>query len=257
MGWPSKLTVLQGVATLALVWVAVGCGASGRPSVRFTADADTAVAKVGDRIITKGRLDHWMHIAAIRDYELFPKGPVPSWVVPDPPSFSKCVAHLESEQDLTKFESAAKRHADALAKCRQSYKGLRVQALRGIISGEWLIEIGNARGLKFTPLQKRRWYEKELREQLGTLAAVPAYFRTIGETYSDQRFRAETKLVSLALESELGPPHADIRTHRAAVAGYLRRVLKKWSAKTICMPGYVVQDCSEYRGPGGPEITIL
>jgi hypothetical protein len=40
---------------------------------------------------------------------------------------------------------------------------------------------------------------------------------------------------------------------RAALAGFIAAWRKKWIARTTCSPGYVVQKCSEYRGPLTPE----
>jgi foldase protein PrsA len=44
---------------------------------------------------------------------------------------------------------------------------------------------------------------------------------------------------------------------RLALSSFARAFRSKWTAKTDCRPGYIVQKCSQYRGPMSPESNPL
>jgi hypothetical protein len=250
----SKLQLNLVTLLLTVVSSAVlGCGSSGDDSGRRS----ERVVEVAGRVITKEALEHWIHIAAIRDYELFPTKPVPPWVIPDPPRFVRCIAHLASKPDLTRYQSPVEQHTEFMGQCERTYQQLRIQVLGALISGEWLIGEGEARGLKLTAAEERHWSEKVLKGQLGSLASAQKYLKIIGETDADQLFRAKIKLYSIKMEAELAPNGVS-KTQRAIALGhFFSKLPARWAAKTSCASGYVVQNCRQYSGALPPEIKIL
>ena len=59
------------------------CGDSG--------PAANVVAQVDRYTITRPELEHWTDVEAVLAYETEPKRVVPAGVVPDPPSYDKCI----------------------------------------------------------------------------------------------------------------------------------------------------------------------
>src|ERR1700722_15283398 len=82
----TSLTNMVGAACFAaMTLTACGGGTGGRD----------IIAHVGTREISKSSLEHLISIEAITDYEEFPNPTIPTSLVPEPPRYTGCVAHLQ------------------------------------------------------------------------------------------------------------------------------------------------------------------
>jgi hypothetical protein len=220
----------------------VGCG--GRDA------SQEPVAWVRARPITRAALDHWIHIAAVRDFALFPKTFVPDGLVPDPPTYEHCVAYLAEG-------SAALPHERLKRQCARRYAALKRQVLGALIGARWLIQEGEAHGFTVTRAEERHRYETTIRRQVGGAAAVAKYFAITGETASDQLFRARIKLMSTKLEQEVLGHRARGESPARALGRYFEALPRRLTAHTRCSKGYVIPECREYRGKASPQLDLL
>jgi hypothetical protein len=106
------------VVSLLSVGALSGCGGGSGQSV----------ATVGKEAISKQRLAHWMTVVAAEG------------VVPDPPSFAKCVAR-EKTIVSEAIASVLKQQ------CRSEYNALNQQAFTYLIESRWLLREASAEGL--------------------------------------------------------------------------------------------------------------
>jgi foldase protein PrsA len=226
----------------------------------FTANAlagcgsgDATVVQVGERAISRASVDHWTHVVAIRDYQLRPQRPVPAWVVPDPPKFAACVAHLKGSSR----NGAGISGSPPKTQCRQKYQALREQVLGFLISGNALIQEGEARGLKATDAEIKRRFALATHVQFGSRGAYKHDLAITGETDSDQMFRAEIKVFTTKIEHQYLTALGQTQAQRArALVEFEETFPKRWARKTSCRPGYVVPACRQYQGTQVPRIIL-
>jgi hypothetical protein len=212
-----------------------------------------AVIKVRGHVITKTEFAHWMAVTAARDYNLSPDRPVPSWVLPDPPRYARCIAHLQTVPPTSGTESAS----PARNQCQRRYDELRTQVLTSLTTAEWLISEGEERGLSATAKEIQARFAAVKRNLFGSEAAFEAYLKYTGETVADQLFRAKIKVYSVKLEAKARNELLSGKIGRQAFARRAAEFPKKWSARTTCLSGYVMPNCKQYKGQRQPKIELL
>jgi hypothetical protein len=219
--------------------------------------SNEAVAQVGGSVITKTMFDHWLHVAAVRNYQLHPLKPVPKGVVPDPPRYTQCVAYLKSLPPRNYHALPNIRPGTTFrGQCKELYDQLREQTLRGLITAYWLIGEGKARGLHASRSAIRQFYERSWKGGYASRAEFQKSLANSGETIADQMFRAEVKVYSGQIEREYVKKGVK-RLTNPALARFLTQFPIRWAARTSCRKGYIVPDCRQYRGPASPEAVLL
>lgn len=248
--WLSAVFALT-VALLALALSA--CGNSAGSQV---------VLRVGDRSITRSTVEHWVHILAVKDYKLKPFSPVPAWVIPHPPEYRACAAHLQAEARAAAPRSAPQpppnaSETQAKAKCRAQYAQLRAQTISFLINSEALLQEGPARGLSESPREIKQRFARVKESEFPVASAFPRYLKIVGETLGDQMFRARIKVFTAKIEAQiLGAKGQSLQQRYHALVQFGDEFPVRWAHKTHCEPGFVVANCSEYRGPEKPRLTI-
>jgi hypothetical protein len=220
-----------------------GCGSAGGSS--------EAVVDMNGAKLTKATVEHWVSIAAARDYELMPSKPIPRWVIPDPPKFTECIAHLPAL--LGQGAKPPQTLGGRKAQCESRYQALRDQVLSGLISGEWFIAEGKRKGLRATEAEVTHRVERVRTSAFGNEAAFKRYLSYTGETFADQMFRSRIKVYSEKILQEIVAKPDRVQAMHEFSQGFPRR----WVAKTSCSPGYVVPGCKQYRGSVIPEAGSL
>jgi hypothetical protein len=208
---------------------------------------------VDGETITKGAVAHWLHIIAVRDYELKPTRPVPTWVIPDPPAYKECTDHLAG----TARPSSPRTRAYYRTECKQEYERLKQQTLDFLITGAWFIQEGRARGMRETDQEVRKRVARALKAEFGGLGGFARDRKFIGETYADEMFRSRFKIYSEKMEVAFKTASGRTPTQRGRIfTAWVEAFPKKWAAHTTCSRGYVVPDCREYKGSEQPHIQL-
>jgi foldase protein PrsA len=243
--------VLYLSSTLAVIPFALastsGCGGS---------TSANAVAVVGGNVITKASFEHWLHVAAVRDYQQQPLTTVPAGVVPDPPLYTHCVAHLKAEADKPSALLPAQSAIPPKKQCEQRYQRLREQVLGSLITAYWLIGEGKARGLVATDKAVNQYVEMSWKNAYPSRAAFEKSLVNAGETMSDQLFRAKVKVFSAQIEKQYAS-NSSGHAHTPALLKFLSELPRRWTAKTSCRKGYVVPNCKQYKGMLRAEPQLL
>lgn len=189
--------------TSACVLSVAGCGSRGVPS--------GVAVRVGNVSIATTTVDHWMSIMA----SFSPAAGLRLHEVPDPPRYTSCVASLEQSSDT----GSARAHV-YLSACARRYETLKRQALRFLISSEWVEGEASALGVTLRPADLHR----QVREFESRQAATPQEFRQFlartGETMADVVLQA--KVAGLTAELPRQVEQDGGRVSRAAVVAYYR-----------------------------------
>jgi foldase protein PrsA len=227
-----------------------------------------AVAVVGDETISRAEFDRWLSAAA-RSQSTPGTGPV---VVPDPPSFTRCVeAKARSGRDRGQPREAV------LDECRSEYNRLRDQVMQFLISGEWLEQEAAEREIQVDDAQVRQQFEDQKRQSFGKEADYEEFLRTSGQTEEDLLYRVRLDILANKIRDEVvrDTPEvtdADIeeyyRTHRedfarqtleevretirtrlvserqqSALDEYVVGFRRNYRDKTVCAPDFRFEDC--------------
>jgi foldase protein PrsA len=168
------LRALGGVSLAGICAVAAtGCGGSDVPS--------DAVAKVNDTVITKQQFDHWFASAAKAQRQ---QGGPP--VVPDPPTYSKCVAGLGSQQP----KGAAKpKESDLKKQCKQTYDQLKQQVMQFLIQSQWVQQEAEDQDVAVKAAEVQRLFEDQKKQAFPKEKDYKKFLASSGATEQDILFR--------------------------------------------------------------------
>jgi foldase protein PrsA len=148
------------IAATAAAILATGCG-SGVPS--------GDVAKVGDTVISKPQLEHWMRVVlASQRQQTGAKGPI---TLPKPGS--------------------------------QAYNGIRDQALQFLVSAAWIRGEAKARGITATPSEIRRQFEDTKNQSFKTEKDYRKFLATSEMTQGDINTRVEQDLLQQKIRQKV------------------------------------------------------
>jgi hypothetical protein len=149
-----------------------------------TADATPAkvLATVGRTPITLGAVERLMVQA---------NAPTP---VPDPPSYSACVAQLRAEPPRSGISPATQSDAQLKRACHQHYEELLQAALRTAIHNQWVVGEATEEGVRVSQPEIEHEFDVS-RRSFGTDAKFEAYRKGTKETIADMMF--ELKLTQL------------------------------------------------------------
>jgi foldase protein PrsA len=180
----------MGAATL-LLSCATGCG-GGIPR--------DAVVKVGNRTVLKTTFQHWMAVAASSTART-PSGAIRATpVVPEPPHYTACVAHLYAIA-AKPANGGAKPNAELLkSECEQQYKLLQQQVLAFLISSDWLLGEAEAQGVKVSNQEVRRLFQDIKTQQFPRPEAFEHYLVSSGLTVGDLLLRVKVNLLSSKIQ---------------------------------------------------------
>lgn len=199
------------------------------------------VAQVGGSTITKGELNHWMSTLAGGDfYEVAKAHTVPAGLVSEPANYGACVAHLEAIAAISDAGPARPTAAQLLKKCRELQQGLKLQALNFLVQSRWLIGLYGEAGLKATDAEAMQLLKRVKAEQFPD-EKLQQYLARRRRSLSDELFVMKLNVLQQKVTQKL---NAGGQQALAAFA----EAGQRWTAKTSCRAGYVVQHCKQYSG---------
>lgn len=205
---PLRLTAAICLTGIAAV-TASGCGGTDVPS--------DAVARIGDTVITKEAFDTWYASAAKSQAQ---QGGTP--VPPDPPTFAKCVAALETQQREAQAaankgkkgkDEAAEPEIDAAAlkkQCRQAYTQLRQQVMQFLIQSQWVVQEAKEQGVEVTDKAVRDAFEEQKQQAFPKEADYKKFLRTSGTTEENILFQIKLNLLQTKITEKLQKDQAKV-----------------------------------------------
>jgi foldase protein PrsA len=208
------LKPIRCVAALSAVFFAVGglaaCGGD-LPS--------DAVVQVNGQPITKATFNHWLVVAASASAAAAPGQKAPKPVVPDPPAYSNCIAHLKEVEPKPAKGQQPKTEAALKAQCEQQYKALQQTTLGFLISSDWVIGQGEEDGVKISDKEVQQQFNKLKKQQFPKEAEFQKFLATTGQTVSDLLLRVKLSMLTTKIQEKVAK-EAKKNVNEAAVAKY-------------------------------------
>ena len=250
----------SGLLAACLAVVALGaCGGGSNSSasnpVRSTSERPTrpasdTVAQVGQLVIARPMLNHWMEIELRDDYESAFKRNAPEDLVSEPPNYPACIAVL---QRLIPFRGTGKRNPPASTtqlrdNCRRLYRAIKTQALSFLVASDWLINFSSAHGVNVTD-----------EEVSHTLKRVEAEQHPRPRQSAESRVQALGKAVYLAKIDLLRKKLAQRIQREGGSEAKLAKEASGSANTAVCPTGYVVAHCLQFKAPAytGPALSVL
>lgn len=203
---------------------------------------NNAVVSVDGESITKDTFNHWMMVTAVSSQAATTGKPV----VPDPPDYTACIAHLEATQPKPVKGAPKPTEAQLKTQCKAQYKSLQSQVLSFLILSKWILGEASSLGVKVSDKEVKKQFDKLKTQQFPKPAEFQKFLSTSGQTVSDLLLRAKLNLLSSKIQQKVINQAAKPQT---ALSTFAQEFKKKWTAKTDCYAGYVVPDCKQYKAP--------
>jgi foldase protein PrsA len=154
-----------------------------------------AVVQVGSNPITKTTFEHWLSVAAASSATTA-TAKTAKPVVPDPPSYTNCIAHLEATAAKPAKGQAKPTTAQLKSECEQQYTSLKQEVLGFLISSEWVIGEASHLGVNVS--------DKEVKnEQFPKAAEFEKFLATSGQTVSDLLLRVKLNMLSSKIQQKI------------------------------------------------------
>ncbi len=188
MSKPTRSITALGAVFFAIVGLAA-CG-GGIPG--------DAVAKVGSEAITKATFNHWMSVAAASSAT----SSTSKAIVPEPPAYTACIAHLKATSTTTKG-STAPSAATLKTECESQYKTLQSEVLGFLISSNWVLGEAAELGISVPDATVKKEFEKIKDEEFPKAAEFQKFLATSGQTASDLLLRVKLNLLSTKIQQKV------------------------------------------------------
>jgi foldase protein PrsA len=227
--------VLAGVLTVALAAAAVVLFLE-----PFGGDEDEkrsvpsgAVAVAGDEEISRADFDHWLRSSAQSQH----RGAGVA-IVPDPPSFERCVA--------TKRDDPSEQGAgddELRARCRQEYESLRDQVMQFLISAAWIELEAEDRGIDVADAEVRRQFEDQKEQSFENERDYQEFLRTSGQSEEDVLYRVHLDILSNKIREEVVSGKQGDEQQRA-LDSFVEDFETRYREMTVCAEDFVMSSCS-------------
>jgi foldase protein PrsA len=198
-----------------------------------------AVVNVNGTPVTTATFNHWMMVAANASSASTTTGAAaPKAVVPDPPTYKNCIAHLEVTAPKPAKGQPKPTAAQLKSECEQQYTSLKQTTLGFLISANWLIGEANEQGVKVSDAEVTKAFNKIKGQQFPSEAQFQKFLGSTGYTVSDLLLRVKLDELSTKIQQKI--------TKNAG---------KKPSQKEI--QSYYEQHKSQYGQPEKRDILIV
>jgi foldase protein PrsA len=176
------------VAAVALV----ACGSSSDNSV-----PSNAVASVDGTPITKAEYEKWAQIMAQGSAQ-----PGTEAVVPDPPTFTRCIAFLRRNTRTARGQPAPT-DVTLRAQCRQQNEALVQQTMATLIQNVWIEKEAKDQGVSVSDAEVERQLATTKRQSFPTARAYARFLRQSGMTEDDVFERIRTQVLTQKLTRKI------------------------------------------------------
>jgi foldase protein PrsA len=162
-----------------------------------------AVVSVNGNPITTSTFNHWMMVAAGSSAAASATGQAAKPVVPDPPSFKACIAHLEATAPKPAKGQPKPTAATYKAQCEQQYTALKQQVLGFLISANWVLGEAEAQGVKVSDKEVQKQFNQIKSQQFPKEADFKKFLASSGQTVSDLLLRVKLDMLSQKIQQKV------------------------------------------------------
>ena len=165
--------------------VAVGCG--GVPG--------NAVATVDGTSISKATFDHWLNVAS--------KSSGTNATVPDPPSFTKCIADKRKTTPAPAKGKPKTTDEQLKKQCQTQYDALRNQVVGLLVSYQWIEGEAKQQGVTVTDAEVKKSFDTQRKQNFPKDADYQKFLKTSGQSNDDIMLRVKLDLLSQKIRDKV------------------------------------------------------
>ncbi len=163
-----------------------------------------AVVSVNGTPITNTTFNHWMTVAAGSSAAAAAPGQTaPKAVVPDPPTYKACIAHLEATAPKPTKGQTKPTPAALKSQCEQQYTALKQQVLAYLISANWVLGEASERGVKVSDAEVKKQFNQIKTQQFPKEADFQKFLASTGYTVSDLLLRVKLNTLSSKIQQKV------------------------------------------------------
>jgi foldase protein PrsA len=182
------IAALCAVLFASLALVACGGGIPGNAVVNIG----------GANPITKDTYSHWLGVAASSTGATGEKA-----TVPDPPTYTACIAHLQATTAKPAKGQKAPTPAALKQQCEQQYKSLQQEVLGFLISSSWVLGEAKSLGVKVSDKEVEAQFLKIKHQQFPKAAEFEKFLATSGQSVSDLLLRVKLNMLSQKIQQKI------------------------------------------------------
>jgi foldase protein PrsA len=127
----------------------------------------------------------------------------PKPVIPEPPKYTACIAHLEATQAKPAKGAPAPSVAQLKSQCEQQYKTLQPEVLGFLISSQWVLGEGSALGVNVTDKEVKKRFSQIREQQFPKAAEFEKFLANSNQTVSDLLLRVKLNLMSSKIQQKI------------------------------------------------------
>jgi len=131
-------------------------------------------------------------------------------VIPDPPDYKACIAHLKAIAPKPAKGQTAPTEAQLKSECETQYKALVQEVLGFLISASWVIGEGESLGVKVSDKEVEKEFDKIKAQQFPKASEFQKFLASSGETVSDLLLRVKLNLLSTKIQQKVAKQKATI-----------------------------------------------
>ncbi len=162
-----------------------------------------AVVSVNGQPISKETFNHWLAVAASSSVAAPPGQKPGKPILPEPPAYTVCIAHLRAVEPKPAKGQKPKTEAALKAQCEQQYKALQQQVLGFLISSEWVLGEAKERGINVSSQEVAKRLNTLKKQQFPKEAEFQKFLATTGQSVSDLLLRVKLSMVSQKIQEKV------------------------------------------------------
>jgi len=124
------------------------------------------------------------------------------------------------------------------------------QALGFLVTSEWVLGEAAARHLSVSEAEVKQRFARLVHQSFPKAGSLQQYLAKSGENEADLLARIKVELLASHIAAQVTAGKSSSQ-RSALLAGFERAFQAHWKRLTSCDPGYVMEDCRQYKG--GPE----
>jgi phosphatidylethanolamine-binding protein (PEBP) family uncharacterized protein len=121
------------------------------------------------------------------------------------------------------------------------------QALGFLITSEWVLGEARGRHIALSEAEVKRRFTQLVHQSFPKAGSMHKYLEKSGETEADLLARIKVELLASHIAANVTAGKSSSQRSEL-LSGFERNFQTHWKALTICNPGYVMEDCKQYKG---------
>jgi Raf kinase inhibitor-like YbhB/YbcL family protein len=147
--------------------------------------------------------------------------------------------------------TAALSHSKVHSKAARA--ALKRQVLSFLITSQWVLGEAAHLGIGVSEAEVRQRLRQITAKQFPKTSQLKRYLASIGETEADLLMRVKVELLESKIAQHVTAGKTASTEPHLLLSAFQKSFEARWRARTSCRPGYVTENCSEYKGTPHPS----